>query len=203
MARDPKLVPLGRILRSEDTGLVHQGKDYLTAAITQAEKIIANARNEATLMTIEGRKRGEVEASEAITRHLAKSTRIVDELLARSESWLAELAVDIVQRILDDRDPRETLIRAAVAAIRDFRHARSLTVRANPAEVDFIERELDQRLEAGLRALVVVRPDSDLAEDRCVVACEYGTVEAGIAAQLNALRAGLAETGGDRTDDAA
>jgi len=199
MPNDPKLVPMGRVLRTEDVGFWRSGVEYLTAARAEARNIVVAARDEANRLIVEGRRRAEREGGEMLARRQAEITRAGDEILARSEAWLADLAIDIVERVLDDRDPRENLIRAAVSAIRDFRHARALTVRAHPTVVDRVERELDERLEPNLRSLVVVRPDPDLREDRCVVASEFGTVEAGISSQLEALRAGL--RGGEKERD--
>jgi type III secretion protein L len=200
--RQPVLKPLGRILRASDVAAWHRGNDFMSAARNEADRIVAEAMAESERLIEEGRKRGESAAADAITRHLAERTRAADDLLARAEDWLAELVVDTVERILDDRDPRENTRRAAVSAIRAFRHARALTVRVPPDEVDALESGLIRTLEPALRALVVIRPDPDLASGRCIVSCEFGAVETSIAAQVAALRDGLARPAGAEAGDA-
>ncbi len=196
-AGDPVLTPRGRILRAADIEVWHEGAALMDAARAHAARIVAAAEEERGRLVEAGRRDGEAAAAEAVTRRLADATRRIDEVMAGCETWLAELVADIVDRILGEGDHRALTVKAAANALREFRHARRLLLRVPSSSVAWIEEGLEAGLEPAVRRLLVIQPDPVMEEGRCVVSCEFGTVEAGIADQITALRAGLRATGGE------
>lgn len=194
----PVFAPRGRIVRAADVTAWHEGDGFLAAARAEAERIVAAAQNERDRLIAQGRAEGERAGEVAITRRVAEATRRLDHLLEHSEDWLAALVADTVERILGDMDRRDATVAAAITALRAFRHGRRLVVRVSPTAVEWIESGLKQGLETALLTLVVIQPDPLLNEGRCVVASEFGIVEAGIAEQLAALRAGLQAQSGPK-----
>lgn len=188
----PIFTPKGRIIRADDVTAWHEGDAFLAAARAEAGRIIADAQAERERLIAQGHAEGERAGEAAITRRVAEATHRLDQLLDQSESWLANLVVDTVERILGEQDRRECTLAAAVTALRAFRHARRLVVRIPPAAVGWVETGLEQALEPALRALLVIQPDPHLHDGRCVVSSELGIIEAGIDEQIAALRAGLA-----------
>lgn len=183
--------PRGRIIRAQDMVAWRDGDAYVAAAQAEAQRILAEARAQGDRLIAEGRAEGERAGEAAITRRVAEATSYLDALLHHSEAWLADLVVETVARILGEMDSHDAMLAAAVTALRSFRHAHRLVLRVHPSVVASVEAGLDRELDPGLRALVVIQPDPTLGRGRCVVVSEHGTVEAGIAEQLSALRDGL------------
>jgi type III secretion protein L len=187
----PRFLPAGRVIRAKDLAAWTEGDGYLAAARAEAKRIVAMAEAERGRLIEQGRQAGERAGAAAISQRVADATQRLDQLLAGSEDWIAELVVDTVERILGGLDRREATLAAATAALRSFRHARRLSIRVPPGDVAWIERGLDADLEPPLRALLVIQPDANLGAGRCVVASEFGLVEAGIEEQIAALRSGV------------
>jgi type III secretion protein L len=187
----PSFAPTGRIIRAKDLAAWNEGEGYLAAAREEAKRIVAAAGAERSRLVEQGRQEGERAGAAAISQRVADATQRLDQLLARTEDWIAELVVDTVERVLGGLNKRETTLSAAMAALRAFRHARRLSVRVPPDDVAWIEQGLDADLEPALRALLVIQPDPHLGAGRCVVASEFGIVEAGIDEQIAALRTGV------------
>lgn len=191
MSTGPVFAPRGRVIRAAEVAVLADGESFLAAARAEGERIVAAARTEGEHIVAQARAEGAKAGQAAVTRRMAEVTHHLDHLLEQSEAWIARLVVDTVERILGERDPRDTTLAAATTALRAFRHARRLVVRVPAGAVGWIEQGLDRDLDPALRALVVIQPDPTLADDRCVVASDLGSVEAGITEQLAALRAGL------------
>jgi type III secretion protein L len=187
----PIFAPAGRIVRAKDIAAWHEGDGYIAAATAEARGIITRAEAERDQLIEAGRREGERAGAAAITARTADVTQHLDRFLARSEDWLAELIVDTVERILGRLNSRKATLSAAATALRAFRHARRLSVRVPPADVAWVEEGLKEALEPALQALLVIQPDPQLGPGRCIVASEFGLVEAGIAEQVAALRNGL------------
>lgn len=190
-ASSPSFAPSGRVIRASEMSDWQEGEAYLAAARSEAERIVAEAQAERDRLIAEGRAEGERAGEAAITRRVADASLRLDRLLEHSEDWLAELVIDTVERILGQQNGRDAAVAAAATSLRDFRHARRLLLRIPPQSVDWMEAGLNDVLEPTVRALLVIQPDPTLREGRCVVASEFGTVEAGLAEQLDALKAGL------------
>jgi type III secretion protein L len=200
----PRFLPAGRVIRAKDLVAWSEGDGYLAAARAEAKRIVAAAEADRDRLIEQGRQAGERAGAAAISQRVADATQRLDQLLASSEDWIAELVVDTVERILGGLDRRETTRAAATAALRSFRHARRLSVRVPPDDVAWIERGLDADLDPALRALLVIQPDPHLGAGRCVVASEFGLVEAGIDEQIAALRTGVrAHIAESRADEGA
>lgn len=187
----PAFAPKGRVIRATEMQAWNDGDGFIAAAHAEAERILAEARQEGGRLIDEARREAERAAIATVTERVADATRRLDRLVQHSEYWLAELVVETVERMLGSMDKRKASLAAAITALREFRHARRIVLRVSPAAADWIEKGLDQDLEPAMRALVVIQPDPHIREGRCVVATEFGTVEAGLDEQLAALRAGL------------
>lgn len=191
MSGGPVFAPRGRIIRAAEVSVLADGESFLAAARAEGEHIVAQARAEGERILAQARADGAKAGQVAVTRRMAEVTRHLDILLDQSDAWMARLVVDTVERILGQRAPQDSTLAAAATALRAFRHARRLVVRVPTGAVEWIEQGLDRDLDPALRSLVVIQPDPIMAEGRCVVASDLGSVEAGIAEQLAALRAGL------------
>lgn len=190
-AGDPAPAPRGRIVRAESVRTWQEAADLLAAARAEAAEIVARAQREGERLFEHAREEAELEAAVLVAERLAAGTAALDGFLAGIELHLADLVVDQVVRIIGARDERDTMIGAALTALRESRHARRMTVRVPQADVDWIESGLMRELEPQLRDLLVIQPDPHMAHGRCVISSEFGFVEAGIAEQIAAVRRGL------------
>lgn len=190
---DPSFRPAGRVIRASDMTAWREGEGFIAAARAEAARIVAEAHAERERLIEEGRKEGERAGNAAITHRVADAAKRIDALLVRSEDWLASLVLETVESILGGEQRNEFMRSAATNALRQFRHARRLSVKVHPGALESFENSLAKDLDPAMRALVITQPDPQLSPGRCVVASEFGIVEAGLDEQLAALRAGLAE----------
>lgn len=193
---DPRMTPRGRIVRAAEVGLWQDAVAHLEAARKRSREMVEAAQAEAQRLIAAGRKAGEDAAAAAVTAQLADGMRRIEAAWAGLEDDMIQIVAETVERVVGTLNPREATLAAACLALRELRHARRIEVRVPMADIAWIEAGLARNLEPQLLALVVLRADPDMATGRCLVSSEFGAVEAGLEAQLAALRAGL--TGGLR-----
>lgn len=133
----------------------------------------------------EGRTAGSQEASRLVAETSAK----VQKYLASLDKQVAQLAFDIVRRILSDFDDRDLVARATRSALADFREAKSVTVKIHPSAEPHVRRAI-----AGLIGMageegpgVMIETDPEIGEGVCVLSTEFAVVEATIDTQLAAI----------------
>ncbi|WP_376091759.1 hypothetical protein ACE7GA_22340 [Roseomonas sp. CCTCC AB2023176] len=170
--------PLGTIIRAADLGLLLEARAVLDAARAEADAIRDAARGD-------GLRAGRAEGAAAATRLLAETAAGTRAALADAEVRVAQAVADAVARILGEAPPPATLAAATREAVRRLAAAGEVTVRVAPASLAATAEAL-----ADLTGVTAV-PDPALGEADAIVEAPGGYVEAGLPAQLRALRRGL------------
>ena len=182
----------GSILRAEDLGDWNRGRITLQEAEKRAEEIRLSAQAELRKKKRAAIKEGRQAGAKEAARLAAEVTAKVDRYLAGIEGQVADLVLEILEEIIGDFDDKELLLRAACQAVTRLRHDKQLTIYVVPEETADLRRRLEQELSTeGLVPLPVVQGDSKLRPGACVIASEFGFIEAGVDAQLAAVREGL------------
>ena len=180
------------ILRAEDLLDWNKGRITLQEAQKRAEEIRqateAEARDRRREAIEEGRRAGAEEA----TKLVAETTATIDRYLAGIEAQVADLVMETLEQIIGRLDDKELLLRAACQAVSKRRLDKRLTLYVAPAEAADLRLRLEQIFDGeDPHALPVVQGDDKLPPGSCVVASAFGFIEAGVEAQLAAVKEGL------------
>ena len=133
----------------------------------------------------EGKAAGNLEAGKLVAETSAK----VQKYMASLDKEVAQLAFDIVRRILSEFDDRELVARAARNALADFREAKSVTVKVHPSAEIHVRRAITDLIGSGGEEgfAVSIETDTDIGERICVLSTEFAVVEATVETQLAAI----------------
>ncbi|MAM59300.1 MAG: HrpE/YscL family type III secretion apparatus protein [Salinicola sp.] len=188
------------ILRAEEAEAWIDGYAFLDRARRQAadqERALGEARDAAYAEGFEaGRRAGETQAA----RLLATTRDDVDRYLARLEPALAELALDLVRRLLGEFDEAELVARCVRQALREWRQAHRIRIRVAPS------------LEAPVAALLSEEPpatgdyeveaDAQLGPGQCLLVSPVAVMDIGVDSQLDVLRQALLDAPADGQESA-
>jgi type III secretion protein L len=170
--------PGGKIIRAAQEGAWRDGFAFLAEvrALQAAERAKAFA---------EGKEAGSLEASKIIAETSAK----VQKYLASMDKQVAQLAFDIVRRVLREFDDRELVARATRNALADFRGASAVTIKLHPSVEAHVRRAIAGLVAAGGEDSfdITIEADPDMGERNCVLSTEFAVVEATIETQLSAI----------------
>ena len=183
--------PLARIIRAEEADSWIDGFAFLERARTEAAAIRATAEDEVAEAReagrLDGRKAGEAEAAALLMRTQAD----VERYLASVEPLVAALAMEIVERVIGTIDDAELVARAARRALETLREEKAVVVNVAPD----LTAEVQQRLAAFGPMVTTVRVATDrhLSSRQCTVTTASTSIDVGIDAQLEAIRAAMVE----------
>lgn len=167
-----------KVIRAAEEGAWRDGFRFLTEirSLQAAERAKAYA---------EGKAAGNLEASKLVAETSAK----VQGYLASLDKQVAQLAFDIVRRIMSEFDDRELVARAARNALADFREAKSVTIKVHPSAESHVRRAIADLVgSSGEEGLAVsVETDTEIGERICVLSTEFAVVEATVETQLAAI----------------
>ncbi|WP_338664489.1 FliH/SctL family protein [Pararoseomonas sp. SCSIO 73927] len=170
--------PLGRVIPASELGLLLEARAVLDAARAEAASVREAAH-------AEGLRTGRAEGAAAATRLLAETAAATRAALTRAEPMLAEALITALRNILGEAPSAERVAAAAAHALRGLSAQGEVVLRVAPGAVEAVSAAL-----AGADG-VTLRADPALGEADCVVETAFGHVEAGLPAQLRALRRGL------------
>ena len=187
--------PGARILRGSDAEVWQEGYRFLAAAreaAASAEDNIRSARDDGYEKGFaEGYAAGSAEAGELVLR----TSLAIDRYVAGLESEIANLAMNIVHRVIGKFDAPDVVARAAAHAVSEFRDDKAVKIAVHPTAVDRVKAAL-AALPAHGRPSATVEGDAALGEQACLLVSEFGVVNAGIESQLRALAATLTANAG-------
>jgi type III secretion protein L len=134
---------------------------------------------------VEGKAAGSLEASTLVAETSAK----VQKYLTSLDKQVAQLAFDIVRRILSEFDDRELVARATRNALADFREAKAVTIKVHPSVEGHVRRAIADLVGVGGEEgfAVSIETDTEIGERVCVLCTEFAVVEATIETQLVAI----------------
>ena len=187
--------PNGRILRAADFSGLEDAKSAIEDAKRQAAKIRSAAEAVAQKKQREAIEEGRRAGAKEAARIVAETSAKADRYLASINDQVAELVLETVEKILGSFDRKELVLRAATHAVSKLRRDKQLTIYVAPALVADLRLRLETELgKEQTRPLPTVQGDPKLSAGACILASELGFVEAGIDAQLAAIKAGLQAT---------
>lgn len=172
--------PLGRVIPAAELAIRMEADAVLQAARDAAAAIRTRARQE-------GLEQGRGEGAAAATRLLVETSARLRAETEALEGALVDAVVAGVARVIGAMPPAERVAAAAALAVAELTARSRVTVCVHPVAAERVRAEIGPAVET-----LVLLVDTSLAEDDCIVESSAGSVAAGIAPQLAALRAALA-----------
>lgn len=194
-----KIIKLGtaKVVRHEAFDATVEARQIIDAAHAKASSIVQDAElareKEIESARAEGYERGLQEWNAAIAAVDAARDRYAVE----SEPELVRLAVRIAGKIIGEE--LQTSPEAIVSIVRECLHGlrreRSLTIRAQPDDVDILRGRIDRLREAaGPDRSIEVVADPAVGPGGCIVESEYGFIDARLETQLRCMETILLRT---------
>jgi len=170
---------------SEMSRLLFEAGNIVRAAESRADAVIEQAR-------VEGCARGLAQAQSLMAQHLLDAQRQAHEFLEASQQRVVGLAVAILERIAPTLGEAQVVAALAQEALSTLQAEKYLRIRVTAAAADATQEMLESwRSEHPHVETAQILADPHLAPFTCVVESELGRIEAGLSAQLDAIRAKL------------
>lgn len=191
-----------KVIKAQDFWAYKQAREAVAEGIKRHDQIVdaAHAAFEAE------QRRGYLEGKEAARlEQTGNMIGIISQTVnyfAKVEAQMVDLVLDAVRRIIDDFDDRERIVKVVRNSLASVRGQKQLLVKVNPLHTATIKTHISALMEAypSIEQIEVI-PDSQLAEDACVIESDIGQVEASMSGQLEALRASFARVFGNTSAD--
>jgi type III secretion protein L len=170
---------------SEMSRLLFEAGNIVRDAERRADEVIEQAR-------AEGYAQGLAQAESLMAQHLLDAQRQAHEFLGASQQRVVALAVAILERIAPTLGEPEVVAALAEEALSTLQAEKYLRIRVTaPAAAATREMLENWRSEHPQVETAQILVDPHLAPFTCVVESELGRIEAGLSAQLDAIRAKL------------
>jgi len=167
---------------SEMSRLLFEAGNIVRAAERRADEVIEQARTE-------GHAQGLAQAQAQMARHLLDAQRQAHEFLEDSQQRIVALAIAIIERIAPTLGEAQVVAALAEEALGTLQAEKYLRIRVTAPAADATQDMLEQwRSEHPQVETAQVAVDPHLAPFTCVVESELGRIEAGLPAQLDAVR---------------
>ncbi|WP_018633164.1 HrpE/YscL family type III secretion apparatus protein [Neomegalonema perideroedes] len=172
------------LLKAESLTPLAEAESAAQAARAQAQRIIAEAQGRARQIEAAAEEEGRKRAAALLGERAARSAADLQEM----SRHLPELVTSALRLLLEPAPPAELIARAAKRALQDFGSGARLTLNV-PAPLVEEVRERLTRLDP--HHALEVRGDPQAPPGSSLLQTPWGDVELGLAAQIQALEAGL------------
>lgn len=161
------------------------------------------ARAEAEYLKERAMREGTENALVEYEQHLIEAHEIREKVWRETEKDLLRLAVRLAERIVGreiEKDDK-TIIEIISTALQNARQQEKLTVRVNPKDLSFIEKETE-KFSSGRIKFIDFVADPRVESSGCLIESEVGTIDARLETQLRVLeRALLSQSEGEGVQD--
>jgi type III secretion protein L len=182
--------PGGIILCASQASAWLDGYAFLESAREEAAHLLADAARSVALANAEGFAQGREAGAAEVAQLLLDTTAQVERYMDGLEGQLCELALAIVDQLLDRVEDTELLVRLTRKALANWRDEQELTLRVAPQQLEPIERLLEiQPVRSDLR--LTISADPQLGPRQCVLSTAALAVDLSLDAQLLNLRQAL------------
>jgi type III secretion protein L len=201
-----------RIIEREVVGATQEAAEIRRRAEQEAERLIAEAHEQAYETRQRGFEEGKQEGLAQYTREIAGALFRIRRIEQELEPLYVGLVRDCAEKIIGQelKQHPDAILGVVRSALIDARQQREVTVRVHPDDVQALQRSKNKLLEILARANAVeLREDAGVTRGGCVVVTELGAIDASLERQLDALAQALqaelleARAGTDEQDAAA
>ncbi|WP_276807912.1 HrpE/YscL family type III secretion apparatus protein [Castellaniella defragrans] len=191
--------PAARVLRAADHAALVQAQDLLDQARTQADAILAGARDAFEAERRRGYEDGKQEALLDQAEKMIETVSRTVDYFAGVENEMVDLVMAAVRKVVDGFDDREKVMIVVRNALAVVRNQKQMTLRLHPDDVEVVRASINDILAAypGVGYLDLL-PDARLMRGACILESEIGMVEASLEGQIEAVRGAFRRTLGSR-----
>lgn len=191
-AENLQLLSERKVLKEAEYSALLDASAVVDAARREARRIVQQAQQQAEAARREGYEEGLRSAKAEYAQRLVADTLASQRQLHALRSSMAHIVVKAVGQFIGEADPA-ALLEAALKRVDTLvRHEPFITVRVAPAQEATLGQALARlRNEVQWSMPVTVTPDATLGEGTCVLQTASGTLEVGVAAQMEAFRRAL------------
>lgn len=201
----------GRNVIGRKSGKTQVIKNQITSARNEAEKIVSEAdeysvlvrsqaKEDADNLREKGYRDGLDKALLEMEQNLLDIREVRDRVMREVEQDLLRLSVRLAEKILGreiDKD-NKAIVNIVATALVNARQQEKLTVRINPADVQIVEKEIENVTPSGKIRYLDFVADPRVSIGGCMIESEVGTIDARLETQLRILeRALLAQSEGE------
>lgn len=186
-------------------------KNQITSARIDAEKIVSEAdeysvlvrgqaKEDADNLREKGYRDGLDKALLEMEQNLLDVREVRDRVMREVEQDLLRLSVRLAEKILgrEIEKDNKAIVNIVATALVNARQQEKLTVRINPADVQVVEKEIENVTPSGKIRFLDFVADPRVSVGGCMIESEVGTIDARLETQLRILeRALLAQSEGE------
>lgn len=192
-----------RVLRFRQVEASRAAEAVVAEATRQAEQMIGQAREQAARLLEETAAQAERERALQLLKLEQRAADLLQQQVDQLRGDVARLAIAVAERVLDrqlERAP-EWVPGIVAQVLRGVCPARRALVRAHPADVPHLERELDQLRRAAEASELTIEGDASIDRGGCVVETPLVQVDGRLSIQLEELARAVEEQLRERGTD--
>jgi len=185
-----------KVLKEAEYAALLDASAVVDAGRKEAQRIVRQAARQAEDDRRKGFEQGLQQAKADYAQKLAMDAQAAERQLRALRGSMANIVVKAVGQFLQDADPAALFERALSRVDTLIRNERFLSVRVSPSQEAMV-REVMARMQAegNWSVNVSIAADPALSSDECVLQTDSGTLEIGLAAQLDAFRKAVERSG--------
>jgi type III secretion protein L len=189
--------PSGKIVRADELQTLLDADAIIGAAQAEAERIVAESREEYERQKKLGYEDGLNEGKLEMAMKMVDSVGYAVDYFSNLENKVVELVLKALKKILGDLDARERVVHVVRTAIGVARNQPNVTLRVSPADAEIARERLNEITGPypGIHFLEIV-PDARLSATACILETEMGVIDASLDMQLAAIEKSLQKSVG-------
>jgi type III secretion protein L len=178
-----------KIIKAKDFCAYKNARQLIIEANTRHDQIVDTAHAAFEAEQKRGYKEGKEAAQLEQTSNMIGIISQTVDYFAKVEAQMVDLVMDAVQRIVNEFDERERVVKVVRNALALVRSQKQIVVKVHPAQIANTRAHIGSMLETypSIEQIEVIG-DPHLAEDACIIESDIGQVEASMSGQLDALR---------------
>ena len=187
-----QIPPEKKILKAEDYVAYVEAEEIIDKARSEAERILAEAREAYEVEKKKGYDAGILEGKMDISQRMMDTVNRTVDYLSSVEEKVMGIVMTALRKIIGEIDDRDLVQRVVRSALSVVRNQKQVTLRVSPDEVETVKASLNTII-ADFPAIsfIDVMGDGRLKHGGCILETEIGVVDASIDIQLEAIRRSL------------
>lgn len=178
-----------RVVKAQDFATAHDARSIVDQATTEAERILAEARNAFESERVRGYEEGREAARLEMAERMIDAVGTVVDYLGSIEQDMIDIVSRSLERILGEIGDKELVVRVVKNALAAVRNEKHLTLRVAPDQVATVKARMNEIL--SLYPIVVdvqIVGDGRLGANGCILESEIGVIDASLDGQIEALK---------------
>jgi type III secretion protein L len=184
------VVQNGKVLKANDYLTYKTAAEIIQEAKTDAELIVAEAKEVYQTNREEGFQRGIEEGRAELTAKILEATDRANNYIQEKELQIVEVVVSAMKNIVGEFDDVELTLSVIKKLLNELQGQQQITLRVVPDQTKIIEHALQEYISPGL--LIKVVADINMQSGQCILESDLGLIECSIDDQIDTVRKAMA-----------